>query len=72
MEIALPTFATKNNLRALLAGLCLGAALPAFAGKTLDAIKSRGQVVCGVNTGVAGFSAADSSGFASATALAPD
>jgi len=38
------------------------AALPAFAGKTLDAIKSRGQVICGVSTGVAGFSAADSSG----------
>ncbi len=55
-------FATKNNLRAFLAGLCLTAALPAFAGKTLDAIKSRGQVVCGVSTGVAGFSAADSSG----------
>ena len=62
MEIALPTFATINNLRALLAGLCLTATLPAFAGKTLEAIKSRGQVVCGVNTGVAGFSAADSNG----------
>ena len=35
---------------------------PAHAGKTLDAIKARGQVVCGVNTGLAGFSAADSSG----------
>jgi general L-amino acid transport system substrate-binding protein len=35
---------------------------PAFAGKTLDAIKARGQIVCGVNTGLAGFSAADSSG----------
>jgi general L-amino acid transport system substrate-binding protein len=34
----------------------------AYAGKTLDAIKSRGQVICGVNTGLAGFSAADSSG----------
>jgi general L-amino acid transport system substrate-binding protein len=34
----------------------------AHAGKTLDAIKARGQVVCGVSTGVAGFSAADSSG----------
>ncbi len=56
------TFATNPSLRALLAGLCLTAALPAFAGKTLDAIKSRGQVVCGVSTGVAGFSAADSSG----------
>lgn len=26
---------------------------PAFAGKTLDAIKARGQIVCGVNTGLA-------------------
>ncbi|MDB5899403.1 MAG: amino acid transporter substrate-binding protein [Ramlibacter sp.] len=37
-------------------------AAPAHAGKTLDAIKARGQVVCGVSTGVAGFSQADSSG----------
>jgi general L-amino acid transport system substrate-binding protein len=35
---------------------------PAHAGKTLDAIKSRGQLVCGVNVGLAGFAAADSSG----------
>ncbi len=34
----------------------------ALAGKTLDAIKQRDQVVCGVNTGLAGFSAADSQG----------
>jgi len=42
----------------------LGALLaaPAHAGKTVDAIKARGQVVCGVNTGLAGFAAADSSG----------
>ena len=42
----------------------LGALLaaPAHAGKTLDAIKARGQVVCGVNTGLAGFGAADSTG----------
>ncbi|MBK1682664.1 amino acid ABC transporter substrate-binding protein [Rhodoferax fermentans] len=37
-------------------------ALPAHAGKTLDSIKSRGQVICGVNTGLAGFGAADSAG----------
>ena len=37
-------------------------AMPAHAGKTLDAIKARGQVICGVNTGLAGFSAADSKG----------
>jgi general L-amino acid transport system substrate-binding protein len=36
--------------------------VPAHAGKTLDNIKSRGQVVCGVNTGLAGFSQADSNG----------
>lgn len=37
-------------------------ATPAQAGKTLDAIKARGQVVCGVHTGLAGFGAADSNG----------
>src|SRR5437879_11008819 len=37
-------------------------ALPAHAGKTLDQIKQRGQLVCGVNTGLAGFAAADSQG----------
>ena len=36
--------------------------VPAHAGKTLDAIKSRGQLVCGVNEGLAGFSSADSQG----------
>jgi len=57
------TFTKKQGLLALAtAGLTLAAALPAHAGKTLDAIKARGQVVCGVNTGLAGFSAADSSG----------
>ncbi len=40
----------------------LGASLPAYAGKTIDAIKQRGQLVCGVSTGLAGFSAADSQG----------
>jgi general L-amino acid transport system substrate-binding protein len=42
----------------------LGAAMatPAHAGKTLDAIKARGQIICGVSTGVLGFSAADSTG----------
>lgn len=37
-------------------------AAPAHAGKTLDGIKARAQVVCGVHTGLAGFSAADSAG----------
>jgi general L-amino acid transport system substrate-binding protein len=54
-----------NSLKttiALVATMGALAATPAFAGKTLDAIKARGQVVCGVNTGLAGFSAADSGG----------
>ncbi|MFL5458361.1 MAG: amino acid ABC transporter substrate-binding protein [Myxococcales bacterium] len=34
----------------------------ARAGKTLDGVKSRGQVVCGVNTSAPGFSATDSQG----------
>ena len=34
----------------------------AQAGPTLDAIKGRGQLICGVSTGVAGFSLADSQG----------
>ena len=52
----------KIQLSAL--ALCLSAfVLPAaHAGKTLDAIKARGQVACGVNTGLAGFGQADSNG----------
>lgn len=55
----------NNQLKTLaLTMAALGglAAMPVHAGKTLDAIKERGQVVCGVNTGLAGFSAADSAG----------
>jgi len=37
-------------------------AVPALAGPTLDAVKARGSITCGVNTGVAGFSAPDSKG----------
>lgn len=48
-------------LAPLAAALALATA-PAQAGKTLDAIKQRGQVIVGVSTGVAGFSAADSQG----------
>jgi general L-amino acid transport system substrate-binding protein len=52
-----------NRLASLLAvSAAAMAALPAHAGKTVDGIKARGQVICGVNTGLAGFSAADSSG----------
>ena len=50
-----------NSLAAALIALGFFA-LPAHAGKTVDAIKARGQVLCGVHTGLAGFSAADSNG----------
>jgi general L-amino acid transport system substrate-binding protein len=51
-----------TTLAAIVAAMGALIAAPAQAGKTLDAIKARGQVVCGVHTGLAGFSAADSTG----------
>ena len=51
-----------KTVAAVVATLGTLAASPAFAGKTLDAIKARDQVVCGVNTGLAGFGALDSNG----------
>ncbi|OIQ76666.1 general L-amino acid-binding periplasmic protein AapJ precursor [mine drainage metagenome] len=53
---------TLKTLAVIAAAVGTLAAAPAYAGKTLDAIKARGQVVCGVNTGLAGFGAADSTG----------
>ena len=54
----------KPAVNWLAAATVLLAALttPAHAGKTLDAIKQRGALICGVNVGLAGFSAADSQG----------
>ena len=46
---------------ALLAGT-VGAQAQGTGSTTIDAIKSRGMLVCGVSTGVAGFSLADSQG----------
>lgn len=43
-------------------GFALAAPRAAHAGKTLDAVSQRGELVCGVNTSGAGFSAADSQG----------
>ncbi len=51
-----------TTVAAILGALATLMAVPAHAGKTLDGIKARGQVVCGVNTGLAGFAAADSAG----------
>lgn len=51
-----------TTLAAVVAAVATLMAAPAHAGKTLDGIKARGQIVCGVNTGLAGFAAADSAG----------
>ncbi len=53
---------TRSVLTCLLATAGFAWAPAAYAGKDLDAIKARGTLVCGVNTGLAGFSAADSQG----------
>ncbi len=50
------------NSIAAVAALLAAISMPAHAGKTLDNIKQRGVLTCGVNVGVAGFSAADSQG----------
>jgi general L-amino acid transport system substrate-binding protein len=46
----------------LIAALMLATQMPVWAGKTLDQIRQKDQLTCGVNTGIAGFSAADSQG----------
>jgi general L-amino acid transport system substrate-binding protein len=48
-------FAAAAAAAAFLAG-------PALAGPTLDKVKGQGTIVCGVSTGLAGFSLADSQG----------
>ncbi|MDB5947080.1 MAG: aapJ, partial [Ramlibacter sp.] len=56
----MPKHSLKTTLIALVVPALALLCGPAQAGKTLDAIKARGQLVCGVSTGVAGFSQADS------------
>lgn len=51
-----------RTLAAATAALLATFVTPAHAGKTLDTIKAKGQLACGVSTGVIGFSAADSQG----------
>lgn len=46
----------------LLAAVCLGASATAEAGATLDAVKRKGYVQCGVSDGLPGFSYADAKG----------
>ncbi|EXI70717.1 MAG TPA: amino acid ABC transporter substrate-binding protein [Candidatus Accumulibacter phosphatis] len=53
----------QQPIRHGLAALALGiTASTALAGPTLDAIKQRGTLVCGVHTGLTGFSAPDKTG----------
>jgi len=52
----------RTSLLYVIAAIGALASVPAHAGKTLDQVRQRGQVVCGVNTGTAGFSQADSAG----------
>lgn len=52
----------KFGLAVLAASAMAISAGAAHAGPTLDAIKSRGSLKCGVSTGLAGFSIADSQG----------
>ncbi|WP_144186763.1 amino acid ABC transporter substrate-binding protein [Elioraea rosea] len=51
----------RNAFRAAILALPV-LCTPALAGQTFDAVKQRGAVICGVNSGVAGFSAPDSQG----------
>ena len=52
----------KRILASALLTLALGTAGSAEAGQTLDNIKSKGVLTCGVNDGTAGFGVADSTG----------
>jgi general L-amino acid transport system substrate-binding protein len=56
------TMLRKSLFAATAAALAVLFAGQAQAGPTLDAIKQRGQIICGVSTGLAGFSLADSTG----------
>ncbi len=53
----------KTKIASLVLGAVVGvSATAAFAGETLDAVKARGELICGVSTGVAGFAAPDNDG----------
>jgi len=52
----------QTLLSGSLAAVALAASAPAMAGKVLDGVKQRDQLVCGVHTGRAGFAQADGSG----------
>jgi general L-amino acid transport system substrate-binding protein len=52
----------KLKLACLAGALVATASTTAFAGARVDAIKARGELICGVNTALGGFSIADSTG----------
>jgi len=52
----------KLKLAFLAGALIAATSTTALAGARLDAIKARGELICGVNTGLGGFSIADSTG----------
>ncbi|MBB5214037.1 amino acid ABC transporter substrate-binding protein [Parapusillimonas granuli] len=53
---------TTSLLSTALLGITVAASGGAHAGKVLDSVKAKGQVVCGVNTSAPGFSGTDSKG----------
>ena len=53
---------TKTVAASVALGFLISASVSAQAGTTLDAVKERGFVQCGVNTGLPGFSNADEAG----------
>lgn len=52
----------KLKLACLAGALFAATSTAALAGARLDAIKARGELICGVNSGLGGFSIADSTG----------
>ncbi len=52
----------KTLIALAMAAVGIAAAGPALAGKDLDAVRSRGKLICAVNTSLAGFSVPDSQG----------
>ena len=52
----------RTLMKSVALSLALAAPTRALAGPTLDAVKQRGALRCGVNTGLLGFSAPDSAG----------
>src|SRR5690348_18409911 len=57
-----PTMTIRAWVAALLAAVAAAFTTAAQAGPTFDKVKQAGQIVCGVNTGLAGFAQPDNQG----------